>query len=91
MSKEETIKVFQSIITAIENDDSFQGSIEYEVIDQNNFEVFAAYRTGNSKRVTYEYSRWIETEEKRIKEYKRQEELNGVATIKSVSIYPVVR
>jgi hypothetical protein len=41
--------------------------------------------------VTYEYSRWIETEEKRIKEYKRQEELNGVATIKSVSIYPVVR
>jgi hypothetical protein len=49
MSKEETIKVFQSIITAIENDDSFQGSIEYEVIDQNNFEVFAAYRTGNSQ------------------------------------------
>ena len=55
LSKEETIKVFQSIITAIENDDSFQGSIEYEVVDQNNFEcywefqVFAAYRIGNSQ------------------------------------------
>lgn len=44
-----------------------------------------------SKRVTYQYSRQLEHDEKMIKERKKQEELEGIATIKSVSIYPVVR
>jgi hypothetical protein len=44
-----------------------------------------------SKRVTYQYSRKLEHDERIIKERKKQEEADGVATVKSVSIYPVVR
>lgn len=43
------------------------------------------------KRVTYQYSRKLEHDERIIKERKKQEELEGIATVKSVSIYPVVR
>jgi hypothetical protein len=44
-----------------------------------------------SRRVTYQYSRKLEHDERMIKERKKQEESEGIATIKSVSIYPVVR
>jgi hypothetical protein len=44
-----------------------------------------------SKRVTYQYSLQLEHDERIIKERKKQEESEGIATIKSVSIYPVVR
>lgn len=49
------------------------------------------YNAWVSKRVTYQYSRQLEHDERIIKERKKQEELEGIATIKSVSIYPVVK
>lgn len=49
------------------------------------------YNAWVSKRVTYEYSSQLERDERVIKERKKQEESEGIATIKSVSIYPVVR
>ena len=49
------------------------------------------YNAYVSKRVTYQYSRQLEHDERVIKERKKQEESEGIATIKSVSIYPVVR
>lgn len=49
------------------------------------------YNAWVSKRVTYQYSRQLEHDERIIKERKKQEESEGVAMVKSVSIYPVVR
>ena len=49
------------------------------------------YNAWVSKRVTYQYSLKLEHDERIIKERKKQEESEGIATIKSVSIYPVVR
>lgn len=49
LSKEQTIKVLQSIIYAIENNDSFEGSFNYRIEDIDTFEVQAAYRVGNSE------------------------------------------
>ncbi len=44
-----------------------------------------------SKRTTYNYSEAIVSLEAKIKEMKKNEEKNGVATVKNFSVFPIVR
>jgi hypothetical protein len=52
MSKEQLIEVLEDMIDVIKADDSFEGSIQYTVMDDDlgpgEFEVGAFYRVGNS-------------------------------------------
>jgi hypothetical protein len=49
------------------------------------------YNARIQKRITFNYSNEIKELEKRLKELKKDEENNGIALIKNVSIFPVVK
>lgn len=52
MQKEQLIAMLEDMLTAVKMDDSFEGSVQYTVMDDDlgpgEFEVGAFYRVGNS-------------------------------------------
>ena len=48
ITKEQLINALRDMALSIEEDDSFEGSIHYEIVDRDSFDVSAFWRVGNS-------------------------------------------